>query len=62
MADAGVEGVEDREATDAFSPPGLAAEGALSGALTPPARPADTPAAAAAAAERPAVMAETGLG
>lgn len=54
--------MEDREATGAFSPPGLAAEEALSGAFTPPARPADTPAAAAVAAERPAVMADTGLG
>lgn len=61
-----MEGVEEREATDAFSPPGLETEGTLSGALTP-ARPAgDTPAAAAAAvaaaAALLAVMAETGLG
>lgn len=59
VADAGVEGVEDREASEAFSPPGLAAEGALSGALTAPVRLADTP---AAAAERPVAMADTGLG
>lgn len=60
-----MEGVEEREATDAFSPPGLDAEGMLSGALTPARPTGDTPAAAAAAAAAAAllaVMAETGLG
>ncbi len=59
-----MEGVEEREATDAFSPPGLETEGTLSGALTPPKPTGDTPAAAAvaAAATLLAVMAETGLG
>lgn len=55
MAVAGVEGVEERDVTEAFSPLGLEAEGA------PSFRPTgDTPAAAAAALL--AVMAETGLG
>lgn len=64
-----MEGVEEREATAAFSPPGLEMEGTLSGALLTPARPTgDTPAAAAAAAAEAtaaalaAVMADTGLG
>ncbi|KAG7244856.1 hypothetical protein INR49_029875 [Caranx melampygus] len=67
-AEAGVEGVEEREATEAFSPLGLEAEGTLSGALTPARPTGDTPAAAAAtaavamAATLPAVMAETDLG
>lgn len=54
-----MEGVEEREATEAFSPPGLETEGTLSGALTPARPTGDTPAAAAAL---PAVMAEMGLG
>ena len=64
-----MEGVEEREATEAFSPPGLETEGTLSGALTPGRPTGDTPAAAAAAAAAVAmaatlvaVMAETGLG
>lgn len=57
-----MEGVEEREATDAFSPPGLETEGTLSGALTPARTTGETPAAAAAAAALLAVMAETGLG
>ena len=60
-----MEGVEERDATEAFSPPGLETEGALSEALTP-AWPAGDPRAAAAAeaaaATRLAVMAETDLG
>lgn len=61
-AEAGVEGVEEREATEAFSAPGLATEDTLSGALTPARPTGDTPAAAAAAAALLAEMAETGLG
>lgn len=59
-----MEGVEEREATEAFSAAGLEAEGTLSGALTPATLTGDTPAAAAAvtAATLFAVMAETGLG
>lgn len=63
-----MEGVEDREATEVFSPPGLEMEGTPSGALTPARPTGDTPAAAAAtvaaaaAAALLAVMAETGLG
>lgn len=59
-----MEGVEDREATEAFSPPGLEAKGMLSGALTPATPTGDIPAAAAVvtAATLFAVMAETGLG
>ena len=62
-----MEGVEEREATKAFSPPGLETDGTLSGALTPARPTGDTPAAAAAAAVAMAatlvaVMAETGLG
>lgn len=52
----GVDGVEEREATDPFSPPGLAVVGTLSGALAPAVT------AAAAAAALAAVMADTGLG
>lgn len=54
--------MEEREATEAFSPPGLATEDTLSGALTPVRPTGDTPAAAAAAAALLAEMAETGLG
>lgn len=60
-----MEGVEEREATEAFSPPGLETEGTLSGALTPARPRGDTPAAAAAEATVAtlfAVMAETGFG
>lgn len=59
-----MEGVEDREATKAFSPPGLETDDTLSEALTPARPTGDTPAAAAAAtaAALLAVMAETGLG
>ncbi|TNN78721.1 hypothetical protein EYF80_011125 [Liparis tanakae] len=67
---AGVDGVEEREATDALSPPGLAAGGTPSGALAPAGPTGDAPAAAAAAAAVAAaaaaallaVMADTGLG
>lgn len=51
-----MEGVEEREATDAFSPPGLEIEGTLSAALTPARPRGDTPAAVA------VLLAETGLG
>lgn len=57
-----MDGVEEREATAVFSPPGLETDGTLSGALTPANPTGDTPAAAAAAAALPAVMADTGLG
>lgn len=60
-----MEGVEEREATEVFSPPGLETEGTLSGALTPARPMGDTPAAAAAvatAATLLAVMADTDLG
>lgn len=60
-----MDGVEEREATEAFSPPGLETDGMLSGALTP-ARPTDGTLAATAAVATVAtlvvVMAETGLG
>jgi len=56
-----VEGVEEREATEAFSPPGLQTEGTLSGVFTAERPTGETPAAAAAAALL-AVMADTGLG
>lgn len=64
-----MQGVEEREATEAFSAPGLEIDGTLSGALTPARPMGDTPAAAAPAgvdvamaAVLFAVMAETGLG
>lgn len=59
-----MEGVEEREATEGFSPLGLEANGMLSGALTP-ARPtgeAPEPAAAVPHGTLAAVMADTGLG
>lgn len=55
----------EREATEAFSPPGLETEGTLSGALTPARPSGEMPAEAAAlaaAAARPAVMVEIGFG
>ena len=61
-----MEGVEEREVTEAFSPFGLETEGMLSGAFTPARPTGDIPAAATAAvateATLLAVMVETGLG
>lgn len=58
-----MEGVDEREATEAFSPPGLQTEGTLSGTLTP-ARPTGdtTVAAGAAVATAATLLAGTGLG
>lgn len=62
-----MEGVEEREAAGFFSAPGLDAEGALSGALTPARLTGHIPGAAAAAAVATAAtllvaMADAGLG